>query len=117
MHSDKLTVTDVETADNIVNTSYTCSVEVELAGDSIWDCDLKQLTVTDITVSEGVAGTDMEGYKHIGVAYTVDGSDFVEGSWRMYTDTGFENAISELLGFDVTFTEQGMQDDNYASME
>ena len=31
--------------------------------------------------------------------------------------SGFENAISEVLGMDVMFTEQGMQDDGYASME
>jgi hypothetical protein len=35
----------------------------------------------------------------------------------MYTDSGFESAISELLGFEVRFTEQGMQDNGYASME
>jgi hypothetical protein len=35
----------------------------------------------------------------------------------MYTDSGFSDAISALLGTDVSFTEQGMQDDGYASME
>ena len=38
-------------------------------------------------------------------------------TWDIYTDTGFESAISNLVGFEVTFTEQGMQDDNYASLE
>jgi hypothetical protein len=39
------------------------------------------------------------------------------GDWRIYTDRGFEASISEALGFDVTFTEQGMQDDGIASLE
>jgi len=40
-----------------------------------------------------------------------------DADWEIYTDTGFEAAISTALGFDVSFTEQGMQDDNFASME
>jgi hypothetical protein len=39
------------------------------------------------------------------------------GDWRIYTDKGFMHSISEALGFDVTFTEQGMQDDGVASLE
>jgi hypothetical protein len=39
------------------------------------------------------------------------------GDWRIYTDDGFEESISVALGFDVTFTEQGMQDDGVASLE
>ena len=39
------------------------------------------------------------------------------GDWRIYTDDGFEDSISKVLGFDVTFTEQGMHDDGIASME
>lgn len=39
------------------------------------------------------------------------------GDWRIYTDKGFEDSISVALGFDVTFTEQGMQDDGIASLE
>ena len=43
--------------------------------------------------------------------------------WHIYTDTGFEKGISNILskkfGFNVpvSFTEQGMQDDCRASME
>ena len=39
------------------------------------------------------------------------------GDWRIYTDRGFEDSISKALGYDVTFTEQGMQDDGIASLE
>jgi hypothetical protein len=35
----------------------------------------------------------------------------------MYTDTGMEAAVSGLLGTEVMFTEQGMQENNMASME
>jgi hypothetical protein len=35
----------------------------------------------------------------------------------MYTDSGFTDVVSELLGFEVSYTEQGMQDDGMASLE
>jgi hypothetical protein len=38
-------------------------------------------------------------------------------TWDIYTDKGFEAAISAALGYDIQFTEQGMQEDYYASME
>jgi hypothetical protein len=116
--SDKLTLVEVERDDDTTNTRYTCNVEVELAGDSIWDCELERVTVTDITVSVTDWG-DNDISTHVGVCYTVNGisGEEVEGSWRIYTDSGFEEAISDLLGFNVMFTEQGMQDDGYASME
>jgi hypothetical protein len=99
-------------------TDYKCNVEVQLAGDSIWDCDIKRVTITGIHISE-TFDEDEDVSTHIGVTYEVDGEDGaeVEGSWRLYTDNGFSDAVSELLGTDVDFTEQGMQDDGYASME
>ena len=91
-------------------TSYDVEGTAELAGDSIWDYDYDkegtQVKVTHIGVTE----YDDEDYgKSIYVAHNK--------GWEIYTDTGFEQAISEVLGFDVTFTEQGMQDDELASME
>jgi hypothetical protein len=38
-------------------------------------------------------------------------------AWEIYTDTGFEAAISAKLGYAVEFTEQGMQEDGVASLE
>ena len=110
--SDKLTLVEVERESDSVNTRYKCNVEVVLAGDSIWDCELERVTVTDITVSDSYEDDGEWICRHIGVAHT--GGD---ESWRIYTDSGFAEAISELLGFEVYFTEQGMQDDGYASME
>ena len=79
---------------------------VTLAGDSIWDYEGAQtVTVTDISVY----ADEYDGYKLIEVAH--------DATWNIYTDTGFESAISEKLGYDVQFTEQGMQEDGVASME
>jgi len=109
--SDKLKLVGVTVEDDTTNTEYKCNVKVQLAGDSIWDCTLKTVTIKSIHISE----TDWGGEDtsiHIAVVHT--GKD---ESWRIYTDSGFEEAVSELLGTDVCFTEQGMQDDGYASME
>ena len=116
--SKKLKLVSTEVEDDTTNTEYKCNVEVQLAGDSIWDCELETVTVKSIHISEtdwgdGSGDTSI----HIAVCYEVDGDDEYEGSWRMYTDSGFEEAVSELLGTSVSFTEQGMQDDGYASME
>ena len=113
--SDKLTFVSTQVDGNTTNTNYDCNVEVQLAGDSIWDCELEAVTVTSIHISETF--WDDTSTIHIAVCYTVDGDDEYEDSWRLYTDSGFEAAVSALLGTDVMFTEQGMQDDGYASME
>ena len=116
--SDKLTLASTETDTDSISTTYDCNVEVQLAGDSIWDCELEAVTVTSIHIHENF-DEDGDSSIHIAVCYNVDGVDGaeVEGSWRLYTDTGFTEAISTLLGTQVFFTEQGMQDDGYASME
>ena len=115
--SDKLTLAGTDTDEDSVSTTYNCNVEVQLAGDSIWDCELEAVTVTSIHIHETF--WDDTSTVHIAVCYDVNGVDGseVEGSWRLYTDSGFTDAISTLLGTQVFFTEQGMQDDGYASME
>ena len=78
---------------------------VTLAGDSIWDYAGPQtVTVTSIDVY-----ADEDDYKSISVEH--------DSTWDIYTDTGFEAAISERLGYAVSFTEQGMQENGRASME
>jgi hypothetical protein len=118
--SELLTQTEVEKDEDFINTHYACDVRATLAGDSIWGCvitDADDVRITSIHISEGVDGGNMDGYRHIAVIYTVNGEEEAEESWRIYTDTGFADAVSELLGEEVYFTEQGMQDDGYASME
>ena len=114
--SDKLTLASTDTDTDSISTTYDCNVEVQLAGDSIWDCEIEAVTVTSIHIHESF-DEDGDSSIHITVCYNVDGDAEYEGSWRLYTDTGFEEAISELLGTRVFFTEQGMQDDGFASME
>jgi hypothetical protein len=81
---------------------------VTLAGDSIWDYEGPlTVTVTDISVYEDE--DEDNGYKSISVEH--------DATWNIYTDSGFESAISEKLGYAVYFTEQGMQEDGIASME
>lgn len=85
----------------VLNKTFTAT----LAGDSIWGyAGPSTVTVSSIDVYE-----DEDGYKSISVEH--------DTTWDIYTDTGFEQAISEQLGYAVMFTEQGMQEDGVASME
>ena len=80
---------------------------VKLAGDSIWDKENEnpqEVTVTDYEVVE-------EGDGMISVTVEHD------GPWTIYTDSGFEKEISEMIGMDVEFSEQGMQEDGRAHLE
>jgi hypothetical protein len=89
------------------NTNYTVQGSVALALDSIWDYDGK----VDVNV------TNIQVYKHTDSDCNLDVNVTHDAAWNIYTDSGFEYAISKLLGFDVMFTEQGMQDNGLASME
>ena len=89
--------------------------EIELAGDSIWDRDNsnpKSVMVDTVSIHDendpDDVGEDMS-YRMVNVQHN--------GPWTIYTDSGFEKAISDIVGFEVGFTEQGMQDDGMASME
>ena len=105
------TVRDEDYKEICTVTEYAVEGSVKLAMDSIWD----------------YTGSDTVRVNGIQVRHTVyeneDGCDSTmvnvehDATWNIYTDSGFEAAISAALGMDITFTEQGMQDDNYASME
>tara|TARA_B100000963_G_scaffold124129_1_gene108316 strand:+ start:33699 stop:34613 length:915 start_codon:yes stop_codon:yes gene_type:complete len=92
---------------------------VELAGDSIWDRDgsnPKSVKVSKVSILDPYSGSDPymsddedDGYRKVDVEH--------DGPWSIYTDSGFEAAISKMVGFEVSFTEQGMQEDGMASME
>lgn len=92
---------------------------VTLAGDSIWEyegSDTVNVTGIDLYyVNEDwdPVEADAEGARllDIHVAHDV--------TWRIYTDSGFEQAITDKLGLGerVMFTEQGMQENGLASME
>jgi hypothetical protein len=115
--SNLLTFVSKEADGDTLLTDYKCNVDVTLAGDSIWDCTLEKVTITGVNIAERFDEDDGDIYTHIAVTYNVDGNTDYEGSWRLYTDSGFADAVGKLLLTDVSFTEQGMQEDNYASME
>jgi len=99
-----LAVINVESDDNETTTQYACNFTVECDGSSIWaDTTGRKVHVTAISVHE------CNGYKSIYVTH--------DSNWHIYTDKGFVAAISNALGYAVDFTEQGMQEDNFASME
>jgi hypothetical protein len=108
----KITNKTVERDDEegMTYTSYDVEGFATLDGTSIWDYDYAkngmQVAVTHIGVTEY---DDEDAGLSIYVTH--------DKGWEIYTDRGFEKSISAVLGFDVQFTEQGMQDDELASME
>ena len=91
-------------------TEHSVTGKVQLAGDSIWGyTGPSTVDVTGVQVIETVYTDDNTTSTLVNVTHNT--------TWDIYTDSAFENAISKLVGFAVQFTEQGMQDDNYASLE
>ena len=104
----KLTLTGVQFDDNCVVHDYECDFIAECDGSSLWsDTENKQVRVHSISVIH--TASDDEFFTEVHVGH--------DSTWDIYTDKGFEEEISAALGFDVSFTEQGMQDDGFASME
>jgi hypothetical protein len=96
--------THVDESEDFAVKTYSADMHVVLAGDSIWsNTKDKVVHVTGVTVVEE------------GDCVSVDVKH--DATWDIYTDTAFERAISEAVGFAVVFTEQGMQEDGLASME
>ena len=99
-----LTVNNVVKDDDSTTTTYDCNFIAECDGSSIWaDTNGRKVQVTAISVCE------FTDYKSVYVTH--------DSTWDIYTDYGFAAAISKALGYEVGFTEQGMQDDYCASME
>ena len=83
---------------------------IDTAGDSIWQGEKRgEEVVHKVYVHEITVNTDEDGYLSVTVKH--------EGPWTIYTDTGFEEEISGIIGHDVSFSEQGMQDDGMAHLE
>ena len=104
----------VTTEDSCVHTRYEAEGYAVCDGSSIWGYagDL-QVPVTAIDIFE----EDYDGDGDVSTMIYVEHDAAGCGDWTIYTDRGFEDSISRALGFDVTFTEQGMQDDGVASLE
>ncbi len=103
-----LTLIATEREDECVIKRYECDFIADCDGSSIWgDTTGRKVNVKGITVFED----SYDDYNSVSVTVEHD------TTWDIYTDRGFERAISKALGFEVMFTEQGMQEDNFASME
>ena len=107
------TNTRTESVADLTNkiTEHSVTGTVQLAGDSIWGyTGPSTVEVTGVQVIETTyADEPTDTYTLVNVTHNT--------TWDIYTDSAFENAISSVLGFAVSFTEQGMQDDNLASLE
>ena len=100
-----LTLVETEQLDDATVTRYDCDLTVECSG-SMWGSTRgRKVHVTHIDV---IDEADVN-CKTVNVTH--------DSTWDIYTDTAFEHAVSTLLGYDVGFTEQGMQVDGCASME
>lgn len=105
----KLTFNSFEKDSDHTVVRFDCDFTVETAGDGLWGCEAgRQVQVTGISVVTKALDDDRI-YVMINVAHN--------STWDIYTDNGFSDAISEALGYDVDFTEQGMQENGMASME
>ena len=84
-------------------------IAVSLSGDSYWrkSSGSEIVSIQSITIRE--YDIDDEHYFDVYVRHDSD--------WTIYTDTGFERAISAAIGHEVRWSEQGMQKDGMAHLE
>ena len=88
--------------------------EVKLAGNSIADKEgknPKEVEILGYTVNNPYEDDPEEddGYRSVYVEH--------DGPWTIYGDSAFENWISDLVDFDVEWSESGMQEDGMAHLE
>ena len=104
----KLVLSSFEKHNDMTTVRFDCNFTVVCAGDGLWGCEAgRKVRVTSIDVNTTAFGDELDVTINVGH----------DSEWDIYTDTAFERAISEVLGFSVGFTEQGMQEDALASME
>ena len=104
----KLTLVRYERDVDCIITEFACNFTVTPAVDGLWGCEAgRVINVTGVCIINNIY--DGEYYTMVNVQH--------DSTWDIYTDSGFEEAISDAVGFSVTFTEQGMQEDELASME
>ena len=106
-----LTLINATDDEHAIVKTYACDLAVTTSGDGIWGCEAgRAIRVNEISVSQYKdEDGELEDYLMIYVKH--------DSTWDIYTDKGFETAISAALGYPVFFTEQGMQEDGVASME
>mgnify|MGYP003115513308 FL=1 len=83
-------------------------IAIETAGDSYWrESGSEIVSIHSITIRE--YDMDDEHYFDVYVRH--------DSEWTIYTDSGFERAISAAIGHEVRWSEQGMQEDGMAHLE
>mgnify|MGYP001170905809 FL=1 len=83
-------------------------IAIETAGDSYWrESGSEIVSIHSITIRE--YDMDDEHYFDVYVRH--------DSEWTIYTDSGFERAISDSIGHEVRWSEQGMQEDVMAHLE
>ena len=83
-------------------------IAIETAGDSYWrESGSEIVSIHSITIRE--YEMDDEHYFDVYVRH--------DSEWTIYTDSGFERAISDAIGHEVRWSEQGMQEDGMAHLE
>ena len=83
-------------------------IAVETTGDSYWrESGSEIVSIHSITIRE--YDMDDEHYFDVYVRH--------DSEWTIYTDSGFERAISDAIGHEVRWSEQGMQEDGMAHLE
>ena len=100
-----------------MSTFKNLSHSFELAGDGYWGAEAgRSVTITGFEVQYYDAdeaedyGVEEGGISHVTVNH--------DSTWDVYTDSAFVAAAQHVTGIaDLDFTEQGMQEDNHASME
>lgn len=91
-----------------------------LAGDGFWGAEAgRSVTITGFTIDYYI---DLQSYEQ--VPADTEGAEIGhvtvdhDSTWDVYTDSAFVEAARNFTGIaDLDFTEQGMQEDNHASME
>ena len=90
------------------------SISVTLDGDSLWRNQGRFIGRAGEIVS--VESITIREYD-IGDEHYFDGYVSHDADWTIYTDSGFERAISAAIGHEVRWSEQGMQEDGMAHLE
>ena len=90
-----------------------------LAGDGYWDAEAgRTVTISGYTVRRYTAEDIADGVDWAAEGDIAHVTVEHDSTWDVYTDSAFVAAAQQYTGIaDLNFTEQGMQDDNYASME
>ena len=91
---------------------YTGTAILTTDGSGIYDATAGlQVCVNCVTVVYD--GYDEYMSRHVGLQHDFEEEEGVE----LYTDNGLEHEASKLTGLALCFTESGMQDEGYMSME